>query len=223
MFNLLSNKHKIGLLGDANCGKTVFLTSLLWNLEAAQLYLGKKHDIPTDIKIHPLTSLPTSCCFGYEENVRSFKDHKKWPAKTTSEYALARCSYKLPKHLPYEITFVDIPGDRMADMLIWQYTSYADWSAATLKSWKRSSQLSQYLRAYNDSIQHPTTFDRLTWYFKCGMRSMFENFIPQVSPSTLFFADGKEVEQKQLSNDDFIRKRPIWKDGDTQRDMLHQF
>ena len=220
MSNFFSNKYKIGILGDANCGKTVFLTSLLWNLEAAQLYLGKKHEVPTDIKIHTLTSLPSSFCFGYEENVRSFKDHKKWPAKTTSEYALARCSYKLPKHLPYEITFVDIPGDRMADMLIWQHSSYADWSAATLKSWQRSSQLSQYFRAYNDSIQHPTTFDQLTWNFKCGMRSMFENYIPQISPSTLFFADGKGVTLEQLSDDFFLRQRPIWKDGDTQRDFI---
>ena len=221
MSNFLSNKHNIGILGDANCGKTVFLTSLLWNLEAAQLYLGKKHQIPVDISGPLLDKFPPNCRFNYEENKRSFQDRTKWPAKTAAEYTLARCSYKLPENLrPYEITFLDIPGDRMADMLIWQHSSYADWSAATLNSWKSSSQLSDFFRAYNDSLQSPdSSFDQLTWNFKCGTRSMYENYTP-VSPSTLFFADGKLISKAVRTNDDLLRKHPIWKDGDTQRDFI---
>ena len=213
MFNFLGN-HKIGIIGDANCGKTVFLTSLLWNLKAAQLRLGKKHLIPTNIKIQTLPKVPLANRFDYEGNVRSFKDSEEWPAKTLAEYSLASCSYKLAGHLKYDITFVDIPGDRMADMLIWQNSSYDNWSAETLKTWQESNNLSQFFKKYNDLLLGDATFDQLTWEFKCGMRMMRDNYIPQISPSTLFFADGKKLKRKDLSDDKWLKERPIWKDGD---------
>ena len=53
MFNFIGT-HKIGILGDASSGKTVFLTSLLWNLEEGKLRLGATHEPPTDVKIHKL-------------------------------------------------------------------------------------------------------------------------------------------------------------------------
>lgn len=40
MVNIFGSR-KIGIIGDVNSGKTVFLTSLLWNLEQRILRLGK--------------------------------------------------------------------------------------------------------------------------------------------------------------------------------------
>ncbi len=219
MLNFLG-KHKIGIIGDANCGKTVFLTSLLWNLEAAQLYLGKKHEIPTNFELDSLPKLDSDHRFDYAGNQRYLKDQNKWPAKTTTEYALAKCSYKLRGHLPYNITFLDIPGDRMADILIWQKSSYAEWSAATLDTWRSDPLLSKFFKPFIDSIEtHNTAISQLTWTFKVGLRSMYDDFIPQISPSTLYFAVG-DKKTATLETDEALMNRPIWKDGDEVRDFF---
>ena len=138
MFNFLGN-HKIGIIGDANSGKTVLLTSMLWNLEANNLALGEKRAKPTSIEVCKLKKRASAHSFNYEDNKLKLKRKNDWPAKTVGDYSLAQCAYDLPGlSLRHKVTFVDIPGERLADVAIWENSSYSDWSEILLNQWKSS-------------------------------------------------------------------------------------
>lgn len=207
MFNFIGT-HKIGILGDANSGKTVLLTSLLWNLEERNLKLGAKKQVPTDVNIHKMKD---EARFDYEGNKRKFKKDNTWPDKTVNDYSLIKCSYKLPNSIPRDLTFVDIPGERMADMLIWQNADYDKWSDEMLDSW-RESNISEYMKEYTDLLaETSSSMQHLALAYKKGMRKLILNYIPQVTPSTLFFSDGKMSELNDIENDSWLEQRSIWK------------
>ncbi len=217
MFNFIGT-HKIGILGDASSGKTVFLTSLLWNLEEGKLRLGATHEPPTDVKIHKLDD---PHAFDYAGSKRKCKNSNKWPAKTTSEYSIAACSYKPHTLFPRDLTFVDIPGERMADLLIWQCHDYAEWSAAMIQSWRESDTLSTCMQAYVELLNHPQARkEELAREYKKGMREMLRNYIPQISPSTLFFNDGRLEKMADIDDDAWLEKRSIWRHGDAACDFF---
>ncbi len=217
MFNFIGT-HKIGILGDASSGKTVFLTSLLWNLEEGKLRLGSSHEPPTDVKIHKLDDLHA---FDYAGSKRKCKNSNKWPAKTTSEYSVAKCSYKPHTLFQRDLTFVDIPGERMADLLIWQCFDYAEWSAAMLQSWRESDTVSTCMQSYVDLLNHPDSSQKeLVWAYKKGMRELLRNYIPQISPSTLFFNDGRLEKMADIDDDSWLENRSIWRHGDVACDFF---
>jgi len=217
MFNFIGT-HKIGILGDASSGKTVFLTSLLWNLEEGKLRLGAVREPPTDVKIHKLND---QHAFDYAGSKRKCKNSNKWPAKTTSEYSVAKCSYKPHTLFQRDLTFVDIPGERMADLLIWQCFDYAEWSAALLQSWRESDTLSTCMQEYVDLLAHPdTSKEKLARAYKRGMRELLRNYIPQISPSTLFFNDGRLESMGDINDDSWLENRNIWQHGDDTCDFF---
>ena len=46
------------------------------------------------------------------------------------------------------------------------------------------------------------------------MRELTNNYVSQISPSTLFFDDGKLAAPEEVKNDAWLRGRPIWRGGD---------
>lgn len=217
MFNFWGT-HKIGILGDANSGKTVFLTSLLWNLEDRKLKLGRKLQAPTGIQIH---NPKNEHDFDYDGHKRDCQEQKLWPAKTVEDYSLATCSYELDSFFKRKLTFVDIPGERMADLLIWQCNDYADWSVEMLRSWKSSPIISAYMQEYEKLLsKEKASLEELSWEYKKGMRKLLLNYIPQISPSTLFFNNGKEAKMEDINSDIWLKNRSIWYHGDEAHDFF---
>ncbi|MBR6057032.1 MAG: YcjX family protein [Victivallales bacterium] len=218
MFNFIG-KHKIGILGDANSGKTVFLTSLLWNLKERKLKLGAENKAPTDVKIHDLKD---EHAFDYAGNKRKCKNSNKWPAKTVDDYSLAKCSYRLEdSFFQRDLTFVDIPGERMADLLIWQCVDYEEWSEEMLRSWRESDIISTYMQDYVGLLSDEnSTGEQLSWEYKKGMRHLINNYIPQISPSTLIFDNGKAEAPSDIDNDSWLKKRSIWRHDDQACDFF---
>ena len=212
MFNFLGN-HKIGIIGDANSGKTVFLTSLLWNLENGDLQIGGV--TPTNINVMSSDEAPVEYPFDYEGNKRKLQLENEWPAKTTADFAIAKCNYKLPgKMCRRNLTFVDIPGERMADMAIWRYSSFSKWSEHVLKDWRGSQAFSEYMKSFVKLTEQPESSEEdLCWAFKCGLRTMMKNYVSQISPSSLFFANGKVPKEHEIEDDDWLKARAIWEGG----------
>lgn len=215
MFNFLGN-HKIGIIGDANSGKTVLLTSMLWNLEANNLALGEKRAKPTSIEVCKLKKRASAHSFNYEDNKLKLKRKNDWPAKTVGDYSLAQCAYDLPGlSLRHKVTFVDIPGERLADVAIWENSSYSDWSEILLNQWKSSEIYTECLADFMSLLDNPkATWEQLIWSFKCGMRNLEYKYVCQISPSTLFFDQGKLVSEAELADDTWLQERSIWQGGD---------
>ena len=216
MFNIFGS-HKIGIIGDANSGKTVFLTSLLWNLEQRSLRLGKHSDMPTSVRIELPKNISPQHRFDYAGNKRQLQQHNQWPDKTVADYSLAKCSYDLPKYLRRKLTFVDIPGERLADVLVWECPNYAEWSERTLDQWRGSKDLSGYFNGFIKLLQCPNdniTPEVLSQSFKLGIRNTVFNYVPVVTPSTLFFDDGKMATWEEVNDNKWLGNRPIWKGGD---------
>ena len=109
--------HTICIIGAINSGKTVLLTSLLWHLKDHNKYrFNLEYGNVLNFKLIE---------YHDKEHNFDFKLHKKklvydhkWPNKTM-DYAVAECKYRYSYKLclcERHVTFVDIPGERVADM-----------------------------------------------------------------------------------------------------------
>lgn len=211
------NNYKIGVLGWAGSGKTVLLTSLLWNLEEKQLKLGG--EAPKCVKID--TNFPHG--FNYFDNKRRLCQEGRFPDKTLKDFSKVNCSFKRSSEcFGYDVTLVDIPGERFDDIDLWRAGSYEEWSRGQLELWKSTSLMSECMSEYLKLLDTHggATKDELTWSYKLGMRNMLVAFVNHISPSTLFLADNELCNEEDVENDDWLRQRAIWRDNDVQRDFL---
>jgi predicted YcjX-like family ATPase len=214
MLNWYGN-HKIGVLGASNSGKTIFLTSLLWHLynhDPERFVIGKGAKI-TDFQI---SKNPTHD-FGFMQHKNTFVQKHCWPDKTF-DYAIANCSYVRSDHkmIKRNISFVDIPGERVSDILIWTSKSYTEWVERLHDFWLENPRISEVVESFWDfANDSKTEFKQLVIEFKKAMWSMLDMYCP-ITPSTYYLGtDGHMLGDKDNSDRDVaIANRPVWEEGD---------
>lgn len=213
MFNF--NNYKIGVLGWAGSGKTVLLTSLLWNLEEKQLLLAG--ECPRRVSIQP----DKLHGFDYEGNQRFLRERGTFPKKTLEDFSKVKCTFKRSsEHFGYDVTFVDIPGERFDDIELWRAANYEEWSREQMASWRRSPLMSQCMADYLQQVEDAGVSQKLAWHYKLGMRRMLGEYVNQVSPSTLFFDEGHLCKPEEVEDDAWLSQRAIWRDGELNRDFF---
>ncbi|MBQ9788801.1 MAG: YcjX family protein [Lentisphaeria bacterium] len=208
MFNWTGN-HKIGILGTSNCGKTVFLTSLLWHLDAHD---RDKFDSPQITDCEIISDKDKE--FNYIKNKNIFAQFKKWPDKTT-DYAKVTCKYKREDcFLTRNVTFIDIPGERMSDIQIWQSKNYAEWSDTLFKYWDNEPSLKNIVQTFCDKLEKielkEETVIRL---YKDLLKAFILNYSP-ITPSTYYLAEnGTMLSEEDIEGNNYYNKA-IWEYGD---------
>ena len=178
--------NKIAITGIAGGGKTVFLSSLLWQLaefDDADFYPGSQ------VKISGWRELPGKGALGQVFPFDKYRDalsrSRKWPDKTSDCYRLS-CEYKRSdwKRFKQRLDFFDFPGERIADAAIAAYSNYSDWSDHILKHFESNSDYNAALAGYRKVLQSDNLDEKavLTAY-RQALACLILGYKPLISPS----------------------------------------
>lgn len=213
MFNWLGN-HKIGVLGSANSGKTIFLTSLLWHLsqhDSEHFNVGANVSI-SDFKMKKRRDHN----FNFSLHKNTFVQRHGWPDKT-SDFAVASCSYsRSDSTFDRQIDFVDIPGERISDILIWTSKSYGEWVERLCEFWQENPRIWEIMERYWGKVQDMTIgMEALAVEYKMVLWAMLDYYCP-ITPSTYYLGtDGQMLgDEKNSDRREAIYGRPIWSGGE---------
>lgn len=211
-------KKKIGILGTQNSGKTVLLTSLLWHLNEFSpdtFRLGKRGDI-RDFQLDERGTHG----FNYHGNACKLVTEGKWPAKT-KDFSIAHCTYhRANAYWQRDVTFVDIPGERVCDALIWQNRDFDDWSRQLQNFWSGDEKLQTIVADYQTILRaieaspadEATSMKTLVDEYRKALVAMGYHHVPCITPST-FVLDENGVTLESLPEGN-IWQRPLWRGGD---------
>ncbi|MBN2686295.1 MAG: YcjX family protein [Pontiellaceae bacterium] len=192
---------QIGITGIANGGKTVFLSSLLWQLaeieNADDFSLGKiKLSGFRDVSGHGKEAFP------FEKFRDSLSRNGQWPEKTTDSFR-AICEFhrsdwnkldfrrlkrlgRLQHNDVQKLEFFDFAGERIADAAIAAFDNYAEWSAHMLQHFESHA---DYRAAAMPFMQHlenlsdETEAAEIIHAYKLVLAGLAIGYKPLVSPS----------------------------------------
>lgn len=187
---------RIAVTGIAGGGKTVFMTSLIWQLAEfadADFHVGRRVEFSGFREL--VMRREYGAVFPFER-FRDFMAKKKtWPAKTTdsSHYAFEiRRSDKLL--FKQRIHLFDFPGERIADAAIVAFRDYEDWSRHMLAYWADHSDYQEAIAPYMELLEQPgVTYNELIHGYKLALGRLILGYHPLISPST-FLLDTKGLQ-----------------------------
>lgn len=196
---------QVGITGIANGGKTVFLTSLLWQLaeiESAEDFSlgnielsGFREIAPSDKEVG---------IFPFDEYRDMLSRNGKWPKKTNDCFRYAckfhRSDMKGLRRLGKDgqkMEFFDFPGERIADAAIAAFNDYAEWSEHVLRHFKSHTDY----RAATDpffqcleGVSDQTNPDKVIHTYRLVLAGLILGYKPLVSPSVfLLDRDGTQA------------------------------
>src|SRR3954469_10509350 len=136
---LINPTVRLGVTGLSGAGKTVFITALVHQLlHGGRLpvfeALSGGRIVRARLEPQPDDAVPR---FDYETHLRALTDERRWPESTTriSELRLIieyQSAKRGARHRTLTLDIVDYPGEWLLDLPLLA-TSYAQWSADTLK------------------------------------------------------------------------------------------
>lgn len=193
-------KKKVAITGIHNSGKTMFLTSLLWQLEA----FDKKRFPLGEIEISAFREISSSVggvdMYTFRSYRSKMRSEGRWPRKTKDIHRF-RCQFKRSdkgwKFLGSEIIsplqqldILDFPGERISDAAIAAYGNFDQWSDYMFTHFadnhgynEAGERLWKSLDAKNLTIETAVEAYRKT------LISFIRDYRPLISPS-VFFLDG---------------------------------
>ena len=121
----LSRRKRIAVTGIVNSGKTVFLTSLLWQLhefEDANFFLEK------NVKITGFREVRRNSTFPFYKFQEAMAKQGEWPRKTRDVHQYVGEFKRSDRARKQRMEFLDFPGERIADAAIAGYDDFGDWS-----------------------------------------------------------------------------------------------
>ena len=184
---------RIAVTGIAGGGKTVFMTSLIWQLAE---FADADFNVGGRVEFSGFRELATRREYGAVFPFERFRDYmakkKAWPAKTTdcSHYAFEiRRSDKIL--FKQRIHLFDFPGERIADAAIVAFRNYEDWSRHMLNYWADHSDYQRAIAPYMELLEQPgVTYSELIQGYKLALARLILGYHPLISPST-FLLDTK--------------------------------
>lgn len=194
---------RIAVTGIAGGGKTVFMTSLIWQLAEfadADFNVGRRVEFTGFRELKPRREYGALFPF---ERFRDYMAKKKaWPAKTTDSshytFEIKRSDRLLFKQ---RIHLFDFPGERIADAAIVAFRNYEDWSRHMLKYWADHSDYQQAIAPYMELLEQPgVSFSDLIQSYKLALGRLILGYHPLISSSTFLLdtkgqqADGSTAE-----------------------------
>jgi predicted YcjX-like family ATPase len=180
----LTRRRRIAITGLAHTGKTVFLTTLISHL--------KYHDPSTfcafkdknDVAVKGFAEVELNDGIGefdYASHAKAMKTGR-WPRKTVDVSACA-CRFSADRDwlLDYKVEFLDWPGERVADGVMYS-RDYAKWSDHLLNFWEVGE--SNFGRKYLAATQSKSLSEKTTLAeYRLALGHLVLGYNPLISPS----------------------------------------
>ncbi len=224
---------KIGITGIANGGKTVFLTSLIWQLKEYSSADFKLHDKFGSPKFkHLPNNGPIGDRFPFDKYQKKLSQGGEWPEKTTDCHRYTceifgkqwkrRGLDKLQLMIggmfsnTEKLDFFDFAGERIADAAIAAFDDYGEWSDHLLDHYSGHSDYteatSNYFSAMDELPSNQSdkedAIDLLIREYKISLGKLIHNYKPLISPST-FLLDTKGNVPDPLSPEELADTRIV--------------
>ena len=197
-------RRKIAITGIASGGKTVFLTSLLWQLKEF-----KNSKFYKEVKEVTISNFSNVSSHGDKE-FRFYKHRdalakgRKWPEKTNDIHRF-HCEFKRGDRKLFkkqQLNFLDFPGERIADAAIAAYTDFDDWSDHMFDCFSDRADYSeatcQFLREVEST---DLSADEATRAYRRALARFVLDYKPLISPSVfLLDEEGDKATYKSLED-----------------------
>lgn len=189
---------KVALAGTSYCGKTMFLTSLLWQLEE---FGEARFRLRNGVELRGVRprSVPQGRTAFPFKRFRSMLAHEyKWPEKTRDVYHYRCAFHRSDRWLirrRQSVDFLDLPGERMADAAMVVHADYGAWSDHLLDHLDQDSVGRHVAAQFRAAAARPGAGRRdvvLAW--RLALARLIHNYKPFVSPSVfLLDRNGKQA------------------------------
>lgn len=192
----------IAVTGTSYCGKTMFLTSLLWQLlefEDAKFHLGRQVAIR---RFRDVTPRGRTDVFPFVRNQDSIVTHGRWPEKTRDVYRF-RCEFERSDaswwaRRTQVLEFLDLPGERVADAAIAAYDDYGAWSDHLLEHFDSHGRYREAAGRFRGAAETAAaSADDVVGAYRLALATFVLDFQPLVSPSVFLL----DVEGRQAAAD----------------------
>lgn len=192
-----TRRRSLAVVGNAEAGKTVFLTSLVNHLLNHNPKLFQLDDRNTRIcnsKKRHAASVDGWREFPYLEYRTAIAEQGTWPVKTTacSEFQLDFST--APWGHRYQLTLYDVPGERFSDAGMVK-ADYAAWSRDQIEHLRMARagraganggmrRVAEYLRLADSETEVAASEAELIVAYKRALIDLRDNYFCQISPST---------------------------------------
>jgi predicted YcjX-like family ATPase len=224
---------KIGITGPSSGGKTVFLSSLLWQL---QEHNSDHFNLGPGVELQGFGEVTAGSGSGepfpFEQYRDSLSRQKHWPEKTTDCYRYAcevtRSDWnhwnlgRLKRFAEFQFSdrqrleFFDFPGERIADAAVAAMERYTDWSDHLFRHFRSHSDyleaVSPYLSLQKQLIGDPQVGDpaqvalRIVHAYKLALAGLVHGYKPLISPSTFLLSRNGDV-ARPVSDEELATSR----------------
>ncbi len=196
---LLDRRTKIAITGTANSGKTVFLTSLLWQLsefDDADFHLERY------VKIRGFKEHGSSSDFPLGQHQHALAEQSEWPSKTKDIHRYTAKFIRSDRRLPQQIVFLDFPGERIADAAIAAHDGFDKWSDHMFESFDSDSTYREPVHEYRQALEsHSLSAQEAVDSYRKVLAYAVLNYKPLVSPSVfLLDRDGRQAPSGKQSD-----------------------
>ena len=180
---------KIAVTGTQYSGKTMFLTSLLWQLEELD---GSRFHLPDGIAIrgfHPRNDQDRDKAFPLSQYRNQLAREYKWPKKTKDFYRYqlqfhSNVRWMPRRHRQQEVDFLDMPGERVADAAMVIYEDFGAWSDHILNHFAQDHLGWEVAEEYRAAAESPGAGAReIVLAYRRALARLILGYKPFVSPS----------------------------------------
>ena len=186
-------RRKIAITGIASGGKTVFLTSLLWQLKEfkdSEFYLPKKVEID---RFRDVSLRGDNSKFPFRRYQDALAREHRWPGKTTDIHHF-RCEFGRSDRRWFkkqQLDFLDFPGERIADAAIAAHADFDDWSDHMFDYFSDRADCSEAADQFLRKVESANlSADEATQAYRRTLACFVLDYKPLISPS-VFLLDEK--------------------------------
>ena len=200
----------VAVTGTAKCGKTMFLTSLLWHLEEFDESRFQLRDGITLRRFQPLAVPKEQRAFEFQKYRSRIAHEFKWPKKTL-DASHFRCAFERSDWWSIwgaqHVDFLDLPGERVADAAMALHADYAVWSDHVLGHFEHDpvgrEVAAEYRRSFAVDTVDAATVVRA---YRRVLARVIRAFKPFVSPS-VFLVDSQGDCAPNVSVEELVERR----------------
>ncbi len=201
---------KVALAGTAHCGKTMFLTSLLWQLEEFDETRFRLRNGITIRAFHPLRVRKGETPFPFKGFRNVLAHDYKWPEKTRDVYHY-RCAFHRSDWWrirgSQSVEFLDLPGERVADAAMVLHEDYGAWSDHLLDHLEQDSVGREVAAQFrNAAARCGAESGDVVLAYRLALARLVHAWKPLVSPS-VFLLDRKGRVARDVDETELVASR----------------